>query len=191
MPLENDVDCLIATDGQALKYVSSVLDADLYHYDKFTTGVFVIRARTSKSAAKMFYRLLDCAEIPEGENEPLINLFTYCRDGEFRSIVVFRRSHRSHHYFSDGPDHLTMSPGCADMAGVFIVPVEEEYDKITAELLGEMVHEVSVPKDEQERIIWRLTRTQPTLEVGIMSGKQLVFEILSDGAGQKTLPRTS
>lgn len=186
MPLENDVDCLIATDGQALKYVSSVLDADLYHYDKFTTGVFVIRARTSKSAAKMFYRLLDCAEIPEGENEPLINLFTYCRDGEFRSIVVFRRSHRSHHYFSDGPDHLTMSPGCADMAGVFIVPVEEEYDKITAELLGEMVHEVSVPKDEQERIIWRLTRTQPTLEVGIMSGKQLVFEILSDGAGKRT-----
>jgi SpoIID/LytB domain protein len=186
MPLENDVDRLIASQGDALKYVSSVQDADLYHYDKFTTGVFVLRAKTSKSAAKMFYRLLDCAEIPEGENEPLINLFTYYRDGEFRSIIIFRRSHRSHHYFSDGPDHLTMSPGCADMAGVFIVPVEDEYNKITPELLSEMVHEVSVPKEEQDRIIWRLTRTQPMLEVGIMSGKQLVFEILSDGAGKRT-----
>lgn len=186
MPLENDVDKLIADQDPALKYVSSVLDADLYHYDKFTTGVFVLRAQTSKSAAKMLYRLLDCAEIPEGENEPLINLFTYYRGGEFRSIIVFRRSHRSHHYFSDGPDHLTMSPGCADMAGVFIAPVEEEYNKITPELLGEMVHEVSVPKEEQDRIIWRLTRTQPTLEVGIMSGRQLVFEILSDGAGNRT-----
>ncbi len=186
MPLENDVDALIASQGEALKYVSSVLDADLYHYDRFTNGVFVLRAKTSKSAAKMFYRLLDCAQIPEGESEPMINLFTYYRDGEFRSIVVFRRSHRSHHYFSEGPDHLTMSPGCADMAGVFIVPVEAEYDKITPELLGEMLQEISVPKEEQDRIIWRLTRTQPMLEVGIMSGPELVFEILSDGAGRRT-----
>ena len=186
MPLENDVDALISNQGEELKYVSSVQDADLYHYDRFTTGVFVLRAKTSKSAAKMFYRLLDCADVLEGESEPRINLFTYYHDGEFRSIIVFRRSHRSHHYFSDGPDHLTMSPGCADMGGVFIVPVEEEYDKITPELLGEMLQEVSVPKEEQDRIIWRLTRTQPTLEVGIMSGKELVFEILSDGAGRRT-----
>ena len=186
MPLENDVDALISSQGETLKYVSSVQDADLYHYDRFTHGVFVLRAKTSKSAAKMFYRLLDCAEIKEGESEPQINLFTYYRDGEFRSIIVFRRSHRSHHYFSDGPDHLTMSPGCADMAGVFIVPVEAEYDKIAPELLGEMLQEVSVPKEEQDRIIWRLTRTQPTLEVGIMSGSELVFEVLSDGAGRRT-----
>ena len=186
MPLENDVDALIASQDDALKYVSSVQDADIYHYDKFTNGVFVLRAKTSKSAAKMFYRLLDCAEIQEGENEPQINLFTYYRDREFRSIIVFRRSHRSHHYFSDGPDHLTMSPGCADMAGVFIVPVEAEYDKITPELLSEMLQEVSVPKEEQDRVIWRLTRTQPKLEVGIMSASEIVFEILSDGAGLRT-----
>ena len=187
MPLENDVDRLIdSSDEEHLKYLTSVRDSRLYHYDKFTTGVFVIRAETAKSAAKMFYRLLDCAEVPEGEPEPLINLFTYYRNGEFRSIVVFRRSHRSHHYFSDGPDHLTMSPGCADMAGVFIVPVEEEFEKITSELLSEVVQEVSIPEEEQNLMMWRLTRTQPMLEVGIMSAKEIVFEILSDGAGRRT-----
>ena len=187
MPLENDVNGLISSsEHDTLHYLTSVQDAHLYHYDKFTTGVFVLRAETSKSAAKMLYRLLDCSEIPAGEPEPLINLFTYYKDGEYRSIVVFRRSHRSHHYFSDGPDHLTMSPGCADMAGVFIVPVEEEYEKITPELLSEMVAEVSIPEDEQEKMIWRLTRTQPLLEVGIMSAKEIVFEILSDGAGRRT-----
>ena len=187
MPLENDVDRLIdAADESNLRYLTSVQDAHLYHYVKYTTGVFVLRAETAKSAAKMFYRLLDCAEVPQGEPEPLINLFTYYRDGEFRSIIVFRRSHRSHHYFSDGPDHLTMSPGCADMAGVFIVPVEEEFEKITPELLSEMVQEVSIPIEEQELMIWRLTRTQPMLEVGIMSAKEIVFEILSDGAGTRT-----
>lgn len=207
MPLENDVDELIGrtagrpcTSGcgmpsagagqeepgqEVLEYISSVQDARLYHYRKFTTGIFVIRAETAKSAAKLFYRLLDCAVIPDGEKEPLINLFTYWRAGEYRSIVVFRRSHRSHHYFSDGPDHLTMSPGCADMAGVFIVPVEEEFRKLTPELLCEMLSEVSVPEEEQELIIRRLTRVQPSLEVGIMSAPEIGFEILSDGAGPR------
>ena len=179
MPLENDVDARL----DSMPEITSVQDARLYHYDNFTTGIFVIRADTAKSAAKLFYRLLDCADMQEEDNEPRINLFSYYRDGEFRSIVVFRRCHRSHHYFSEGPDHLTMSPGCADMAGVFIVPIEDEFDKITPDLLSEMLSEVTISKEEEKRMIWRLIRTQPQLSVGIMSARELEFEILSDGAG--------
>ena len=191
MPLENDVNHLLGSlydnsiAEQTLRYLTSNQDAHLYHYQKFTTGVFVLRSDTSKSAAKLFYRLLDCAEIPDGENEPLINLYSWWSAGEFRTVVIFRRSHRSHHYFSDGPDHLTMSPGCADMAGVFIVPVEKEYEALTSEWLSDMVREVSVPVDEQERIIDRLTRGQQQLSVGIMSAEELEFEILADGAGPR------
>ena len=185
IPLRNDVDILCEGSEDSLKYLTSVQDASLYHYEKFTTGIFVIRSETAKSAAKLFYRLLDCAPVGDGETEPQFNLFTYRADNEFRSIVVFRSRHRSHHYFSDGPDHLTMSPGCADMGGVFIVPVAEEYEKLTPELLEEIIAEVSVDKDTEERIIWRLTRTQPLLQVGIMSGKEIEFEILSDGAGSR------
>ena len=195
IPLRNDVDSQIICHCEELeerrgnlsdmKYITSVQDASLYHYDKFTTGVFVIRSETAKSAAKLFYRLLDCAPMNEGETEPQFNLFTYRAGGEFRSIVVFRSRHRSHHYFSDGPDHLTMSPGCADMGGVFIVPVAEEYEKLTPQLLEEMIAEVSIDKETEEKIIWRLTRTQPMLQVGIMSGKEICFEILSDGAGSR------
>lgn len=183
MPLENDVNACISKDDVTLEYLTSVQDASLYHYKRFTTGVFVLRAETAKSAAKLFYRLLDCAELPEGEPEPLFNLFSWWADGEFRSIVVFRRSHRSHHYFSDGPDHLTMSPGCADMAGVFIVPVPDEYEKISSELLTEMVAEVSVSKEVESKMLERLTRGQRLLNVGIMAADELTFEILSDGDG--------
>ena len=187
IPLECDVDNLLNQADKALelKYVTSLQDAELFHYQKFTSGVFVLRAETSKSMAKLFYRLLDCAETPEGDSEPMFNLFTFYRDGEFRSIVIFRSRHRSHHYFSEGPDHLTMSPGCADMGGVFIVPVEAEFEKMTPELLSEMLAEVSVTKADEAAIINRLTRTQPDIEVGIMSGKEICFEILSDGAGPR------
>ena len=194
MPLECDVDRSLdfARDDnkkswdenkEVLRQVASLPDARLYHYSRFTSGVFVLESETAKSAAKMFYRLIDCAETPEGETEPLFNLFTFYRGGFFRSIIVFRSRHRSHHYFSEGPDHLTMSPGCADMGGMFIVPVPEEFEKITRDLLSEMVREVSISEDEEQRIIRRLTRTQPQINVGIMSAKEIDFEILSDGAG--------
>ena len=185
IPLQNDVDFLIDTmpSDSPLHHVVSVNDASISHYDRFTTGVFVLRSQSSKSAAKLMYRLLDCMDVLEGDSEPRLNLFTYWKDGEFRSIIVFRTQHRSHHYFSEGDDHLTMSPGCADMGGVFIVPVEEEFKKLDEKLLNEMIEEVSISKVMQERIIHRLTRTQPCLEVGIMSAKEIAFEILSDGAG--------
>lgn len=184
MPLCNDVNAFFdKPDGNYMSHVVSAQDAHLYHYQRFTTGVFVIRSETAKSAAKLFYRLLDCADMPQGETEPLFNLFSYWTGAEYRTVVVFRSRHRSHHYFSEGPDHLTMSPGCADMGGVFIVPVAEEYDKVTPALMEEMLSEVSITQDAEAKILNRLTRQQPLLQVGIMSAKEICFEVISDGAG--------
>lgn len=181
MPLEVDVEDVLRSSG--LETICDEGNAVLYHYDKFSTGIFVIDSESAESASRMFYRLLDCAEIPEGDMEPRINLFSWFSDGVFRTIVFFRKCHRSHHYFSDGPDHLTMSPGCADMAGVFIAPVEEEYRRIDAGILSEMLSEITIPKEEEQRIVNRMTRTQPLLNVGIMAAKEIEFELYSDGLG--------
>lgn len=186
IPLVNDVETCLASLAEVdnpLERLTSIQDAELYHYRRFTTGVFVITSHTVKSAAKLFYRLLDCADVMQDETEPRFNLFSYRKGAEYRSVVIFRSRHRSHHYFSDGPDHLTMSPGCADMGGVFIVPVEDDYKKLDKALLEEMLAEVSITADTQARIIRRLTRTQPLLHVGVMSAKEIRFELLTDGAG--------
>lgn len=190
MPLEVHVDAAFheAVDcqlyGRYMHQLLSLSDAALYHYDKFSTGIFVISSKTAEDSSLLFDKLLSCCEIPEGDIEPRMNLFAWWTGEEYRTVVYLRRCHRSHHYFSDGPDHLTMSPGCADMAGVFIVPVEEEYYKITPELLSEMIGEITIPKDEQERIISRLKRSQPTVSVGIMSAGEIEFS-LAGGQRQK------
>lgn len=226
MPLENEIDRLLdiiagglmdsgVPNGEEtsmipeelsedMEYVSSVQEAQLYHYKKYTRGVFVLRSRTSKSMAKLFYRLLDCAPVPQGEKEPMFNLLTwYCpilpdNSGqctrpagnthglsafEYRAIVFFRANHRSHHYFEEGESHLTVSPGCADMAGFFIAPELSDYQKIDSELLKEVLSEVSISGAVENDMLWRLTRTQPKIEVGIISSDEIGFEIISDGAG--------
>lgn len=182
-----------------IEYIASVQEAQVFHYKHFTNGVFFLRSRTSKSLAKLFYRLLDCAPVEDGEKEPRFNLLTWYEPlsdekrpsgmthglaaFEYRCVVVFRSRHRSHHYYSEGPDHLCMSPGCADMMGYFVVPHEDDFKKLDSSLLGSLVKEVSVGKDVEDGILWRLRRTQPSLRVGIMAADEIVFEIISDGAG--------
>ncbi|MCF0176805.1 MAG: DUF4922 domain-containing protein [Bacteroidales bacterium] len=184
MPLENDICRLIAEeDENTLQLLESQQDASLYKYGKFVNGIFLLRARSSKSAAKLFYRLIDCAPTVEGDSEPRFNLFSWYENDEYRAVVVFRTSHRSSHYFSDGPDHLTMSPGCVDMMGLLIVPVPSEFESVTEGQIADMLSQVCIDKETEETIIRRLTRRQPMLEVGILSAKEIEFEIISDGAG--------
>ena len=69
------------------------------------------------------------------------------------------------------------------MAGFFIAPRPEEFQKITQEQIRRMVEEVSVSEEDDALVVWRLTRTQRKLDVGIMAAREIVFEVISDGAG--------
>ena len=98
-----------------------------------------------------------------------------------------RAAKRSHHFDAAGPDHLTISPGAADMAGVFVAPFREDFDKVTAAQLEGILEEVTIPRHEEDMIQWRLTRTQPRVSVGILAAKEIRFEIISDGAGPQSV----
>ena len=187
MPLERAVSLEIREGTDALHHLTDVQDARLYHYRKFTRGVFLLRAQTAKSAAKLFYRLLDCMPILPGEKEPRFNVLSWHAGGEYRSLVIFRSELRSHHFYAQGEEHFTMSIGCADIAGFFVCPVEEEFRRLDADILHQMLEEVSLPAEMEDRIIRRLTRSQRTLDVGIMSAQEIRFEIISDGAGTQVV----
>lgn len=185
-PLQNRVDELLAAgDDKTLDYLTNVKEAKLFHLNEYARGVFVLCGATAKSTAKLFYRLLDCAPVPDGSSEPKMNIIAWCHEGEYRTAVIFRERHRPHNYSSSGADHLAMSPGCADLAGVYVTTREEDFDKLDAGLLSQVVREVAASEETEKEIIWRLTRSQRRLEVGIMSGSEIEFEIISDGAGRQ------
>ena len=180
LPLENAVDAYLDAPGEKL---ASVKDASLYLYPAYANGVFALKSTTPKSLTKLFYRLLECCELKEGEKEPKFNLYVYRKGDEYRAFVVLRQAKRSHHFYAEGEDRLLISPGAADMAGVFVAPFHEDFDKADAKILEEMLSEVAVSREEQDKIVWRLTRRQRRVEVGILSAEEIHFEIISDGAG--------
>jgi len=181
LPLEEAVDAFL--DNPGAPPLASVKDATLYRFTGFINGVFALKAATGKSLAKLFYRLLDCTDRKSGETEPEFNLYTYTKGGEYRTFVVLRSAKRSHHFYAEGGEHLSVSPGAADMAGVFITPMEEDFEKVTPRMLEDLLSEVSISKEEEEMIEWRLTRRQRVISVGILCAEEINFEIISDGAG--------
>ncbi|MBO4340100.1 MAG: DUF4922 domain-containing protein [Bacteroidales bacterium] len=194
MPLERTADRLLraisAEGGKVpeslapeIEFLTSVSDAQLFHYLKFNRGIFMLRAKTSKSMAKLFYRLLDCTSLFAEETEPRFNAFAYSAEGEFRAIVILRREERPGRYFKKGDENFAISPGAAEMAGFVVVPKEKDFPRLSVSVLEEIFADVTLTEADQKRILWRLVRTQPRIEVGIAHEKEISFEIISDGAG--------
>lgn len=190
MPLERVADRVLRAiasgtpaDPSEVEFIGSVRDAQLYHYKRFTRGIFFLRATTSKSMAKQFYRLLDCLNLVAEETEPRFNALAYCAEGEFRAVVTLRSASRPRCFDAEGESHFSISPGAADMAGFVVVPEDDDFDRITPDVLRQIYDDVTLSEADESRLLWRLVRTQPRVEVGILRAPELVFEIISDGAG--------
>jgi len=190
LPLERTAERLLRSlaagespDPSEIEYIDAVRDARLYHYKRFNRGIFMLRASTAKSMAKMFYRLLDCLNLVAEETEPRFNAFTYCSEGEYRAVVALRRESKPRCYYAEGDAHFAISPGAADMAGFVVVPEVKDFPRITPEVLRSIFDDVTLTQAQEEHLLWRLVRTQPRVEVGICRGPVIRFEIISDGAG--------
>ena len=64
------------------------------------------------------------------------------------TIYLFPRArHRPACFFAEGDDRITVSPGAIDMAGVIVVPREEDFARVGAREAFEIFSEVSASKD--------------------------------------------
>ena len=192
MPLERAADRVLRAvaageQPEDATFISSTRDAQLYHFNRFNRGIFLLRAQTSKSMAKQFYRLLDCLNLVAEETEPRFNAFAYCSEGEYRAIVTLRSASRPSCFFESGENHFAITPGCADMAGFVVIPEVEDFPRMTPEVLRRIYEDVTLSQADEDRLLWRLVRTQPRIEVSITASEQLRFEIIQDGAGPQTV----
>ena len=190
LPLERVADRLLRTVAgggetapEEMEFIASVRDAELYHYKRFNRGIFFLRAQTPKSMAKMFYRLLDCLNLLAEETEPRFNALAYCSEGEYRAVVTLRSASKPQCFYAQGDAHFSIAPGAADMAGFVVLPEEQDFERLTPEVLRGIYDDVTLSAADEQRLLWRLVRTQPRIEVGILSAGAITFEIISDGAG--------
>jgi hypothetical protein len=91
-------------------------------------------------------------ENPDNGVEPMMNLLCSWENGQWIVWLFPRRLHRPVCYFADGAQQLLISPASVDLAGVFITPREEDFQKVTASDLATIMDEVSIPCDSLDKI---------------------------------------
>ena len=150
MPIEKDI------EHACRETVLSSGTAVLEKVTGLSHPCFLIKSTTVEQAEGMFDQIYQTLDIPEGEPEPMLNVLCWYAN-EMWSIAVFpRKKHRPSCYFAEGDDNILISPASVDMGGVFITPLEKDFEKITADDIKAILDEVCLNEDELTEIAEKL-----------------------------------
>jgi len=79
--------------------------------------------------------------VPE-DDEPMMNILAWCEAAKWIVCIFPRKKHRPACYSAEGEANLLISPASVDLGGVFITPLEKDFEKITAKDIAGILHEV-------------------------------------------------
>lgn len=88
-----------------------------------------------------FGRLLQAQPLYPGEDEPRMNLFCFYEGDRYILFFIPREKHRPTCYGPDPKTQFMISPGCVDMGGVIITPRQEDFERLTADILFRIFRE--------------------------------------------------
>ena len=113
----------------------------LYALKEYPAPMLVLTSDSMEKAAGLFdqiYTLLDKGV----EVEPMMNLLAWYEDGQWVVCIIPRTLHRPACYFAEGEENLLISPASVDLGGVFITPLEKDFEKITSQDIRNILQEV-------------------------------------------------
>lgn len=106
---------------------------------------FRIESETKEEAEEMFYDVYNYLKTHQpDEDEPMMNIISFMENNKYIIHVFPRRLHRPWQFSAEGKSQLLVSPGALDMAGMFITPRKEDFDKIVPEDIEDIYSQVSM-----------------------------------------------
>ena len=161
----------------------------IWHVADYPAAAFLIRSRTPLAGERLFRRLYDCLPPSADGPEPMLNVIAWQQGDTTHTIVLPRRKHRPDCYTAQGDDQYIISPGAVDMGGLIITPRQHDFERLTADKVLDILHEISLTAEQVQQVIDRLRRQQPAAQVtplgnpapevsvGIVSGQKIAFSL--------------
>jgi hypothetical protein len=120
----------------------------------YARNVFVFRRRDRSALIDRMDRAIELlAETTGKRDEPLINIAVFHERGEWVGYLFPRGKHRPE-VFNTG--ELTVSPASIDLCGIFVVPLAEDFEKITGGAIAAIFREVTLPDDQFQQVAAKL-----------------------------------
>jgi len=131
----------------------------------------LIRTKDKKIMSRTFKLIYDILAADKNGKEPMMNILAWYgleRPKEFfrnfeaelqdvplryHCMIFLRSKHRPDCYYAEGDEQILISPAIAEMNGIFPVAREEDLPKLTPEKIYEIRREVSMSKEEFEKVI--------------------------------------
>ena len=165
-------------------------DENISLIDEYPCPALLIRSHTPYGDEQLFLRLYDALPMQDDDAEPMMNIVSWRCDDEYLSVVFPRGKHRPDCYYAQGNDQYIISPGALDMAGLIITPRQEDFERLTPEKALSILNEVSLPKEQLQQVIDKLsanklstlnaqlsTKKEPTVSVGLVTAQKISFEL--------------
>jgi ATP adenylyltransferase/5',5'''-P-1,P-4-tetraphosphate phosphorylase II len=125
-------------------------------FQDYYVGLIVYRGSDPLTLATQVQHTLDrLAAITKSSDEPLVNLFITFDDPAWSVYLYPRSRHRPSCYFERT---LCVSPASLDMAGYVVIPVESQFDSVSAERLAQVFAEVTLGSAAFNQLISSLSR---------------------------------
>lgn len=104
-----------------------------------------IESEIKEDAEEQFYDVYNYLKTHQpDEDEPMMNIISFMENGKYVIHVFPRKLHRPWQYSAQGKAQLLVSPGALDMAGMFITPRKEDFDKIERGDIEDIYAQVSM-----------------------------------------------
>lgn len=117
-------------------------------------NLFTIETSTVRAAERYAWRLLDLLPVPEGADEPMVNVLCWWSVGDrMWHLVVFPRAKHRPACYGEGDGRLLLSPASTEMAGLWAVPVEKDYNILSPELIQTLYSELCMSRQELNPVI--------------------------------------
>ena len=165
-------------------------DENISLIDEYPCPALLIRSHTPYGDEQLFLRLYEALPMQDDDAEPMMNIVSWRCDDEYLSVVFPRGKHRPDCYYAQGNDQYIISPGALDMAGLIITPRQEDFERLTSEKALSILNEVSLPKEQLQQVIEKLsanklstlnaqlsTKKEPTVSVGLVTAQKISFEL--------------
>jgi len=101
-----------------------------------------IESANKQEMLQRFRQIYNALPLKPDDAEPMMNILTWYEDDMWTTCIFPRKKHRPDCYSAEGDDNMLISLAAVDMGGVFITPLEKDFEKITAEDIGEILSEV-------------------------------------------------
>ena len=150
----------IETEWQQQKgtKVAELPGGTLWTLDDYPRTTLVIEATDKVDAMTLFGIIYGAMELKPGEEEPMMNVLAWVEGGKWIVCVFPRDKHRPACYTAEGDANILISPASVDMGGVFITPLEKDFEKITADDIAAILSEVCLNPADFGRLVERITK---------------------------------